>query len=111
MSIVVLRSGSVTSQLTRAGPDLCASHCRINWGNGFFAACGPTTSARCVVDHYAGKGVTIQITAGASVTTTFQAAGTSVMYSLGTPGAAVTRRIDVLNGSSDSFHVGCNWGN
>jgi len=85
--------------------------CRVNWGGGFFAFFSPTTSGRCIVDEYAGDGVTIQITAGASVTTTFQAAGTIVQYALGTPGPSELRRIDILNASGDSFHAGCNWGN
>jgi hypothetical protein len=87
------------------------SFCRVNWANGFFASTGGASSGSCTVDHFAGNGVTIQITAGSSVTTTFQAVNTSVKYSLGTPGSSVTRRIDVLNASGDSFHVGCNWGN
>ena len=91
------------------GPEL--SFCRVNWANGFFAAASPTDSGSCIIDHYAGNGVTIQITAGSSVTSTFQAAGTIVQYALGTPGPSVNRRIDVLNASGDSFHAGCNWGN
>lgn len=87
------------------------SFCRINWANGFFAFASPTTSGSCLVDHYAGNGVTIQITAGSSVTTTFQAVHTVVRYALGTPGSSVNRRIDILNASGDSFHAGCNWGN
>jgi len=90
------------------GPEF--SFCRVNWVNGFFASRSPTTSGLCVVDHYAGNGVTIQITAGSSATTTFQAVNTSVQYSLGTPGSSVTRRIDVLNASGDNFHAGCRWG-
>jgi hypothetical protein len=50
------------------------------------------------------------ITAGATITSTFQAVHTSVQYSLGTPGPSVTRRIDILNASGDSFHAGCRWG-
>lgn len=90
------------------GPDW--SFCRVNWANGFYAYT-TSSSGVCIVDHYAGDGVTIQLTAGSSVTTTYQAPGTIVQYTVGTPGSSVTRRIDVLNASGDSFHVGCNWGN
>jgi len=86
------------------------SFCRVNWANGFFASLSPTTSGLCVVDHYAGNGVVIQITAQA-ITSMFQGAGTIAQYSLGTPGPAITRRIDITNASGDSFHAGCRWGN
>ena len=78
----------------------------LSWGG------PPTAATNWYPDyHYAGNGVTIQITAGASVTTTFQAAGTSVKYSLGTSGPSENRRIDILNASGDNFHAGCRWGN
>lgn len=86
------------------------SFCRVNWANGFWASYSPTTSALCIVDHYAGNGVTIQITVGTTITSTFQGAGTIAQYSLGTAGASTTRRIDITNASGDSFHVGCRWG-
>lgn len=89
------------------GPDF--SFCRVNWSNGFFASAG-SDSGLCIVDHFAGNGVTIQITDDSAVTATFQAAGTIVQYGLGTPGGNDTRRIDILNASGDSFHVGCRWG-
>jgi hypothetical protein len=86
------------------------SFCRVNWSNGFFA--GTTaTSGTCTVDHYAGDGVTIQITVGSGIFTTFQAVHTSVLYGLGSPGTSMLRRIDVLNAGGDSFHAGCHWGN
>lgn len=84
--------------------------CRVNWANGFFASLSGTTSGLCIVDHYAGNGVTIQITVGTTITSSFQGAGTIAQYSLGAAGAATTRRIDVTNASGDSFHVGCRWG-
>ena len=85
------------------------SFCRVSWGGGFFATATSDTGL-CIVDHFAGNGVTIQITNDSAVTATFQAAGTIVQYGLGTPGGNNTRRIDVLNASGDSFHVGCRWG-
>jgi hypothetical protein len=90
------------------GPE--GSACRVNWGGGFFASLSPTTSGLCIVDHYAGNGVTIQITVGGTITSTFQGAGTIAQYSLGAAGGATTRRIDVTNASGDSFHAGCRWG-
>jgi hypothetical protein len=90
------------------GPQL--SFCRVNWANGFAAAANQATSGLCIVDHYAGNGVTIQITVGATITSAFQGVGTIAQYSLGVAGFATTRRIDVTNASGDSFHVGCRWG-
>jgi len=87
------------------------SFCRVNWANGFFASLSPTTSGLCIVDHYAGNGVVVQITAGATITSVFQAAGTIAQYSLGVAGPSELRRIDVTNASGDSFHAGCRWGN
>lgn len=86
------------------------SFCRVNWANGFFASRTPTTSGLCIVDHYAGNGVTIQITVGSTITSTFQAPRTSAQHSLGAAGASTTRRIDITNAAGDSFHVGCRWG-
>lgn len=87
------------------------SFCRVNWANGFWASLSPTTSGLCIVDHYAGNGVVVQITVnGTIVGSPFQNPGTIVQYSLGTPGPPVTRRIDITNASGDSFHVGCRWG-
>lgn len=86
------------------------SFCRVNWANGFFAS-DTGTSGLCIVDHYAGNGVTIQITVNGTITSTFQGPGTIAQYSLGGAGANVSRRIDVTNASGDSFHVGCRWGN
>lgn len=86
-----------------------SSFCRVNWANGFYA--GTTaTSGLCIVDHYAGNGVVIQITVGSTITSTFQGPGTIAQYSLGTPWASTLRRIDITNASGDSFHVGCRWG-
>ncbi|HWO25556.1 MAG TPA: hypothetical protein VNO30_42745 [Kofleriaceae bacterium] len=90
------------------GPEWSA--CRVNWANGYYAWRSGATSGLCVVDHYAGNGVVIQVTAGSALTSFFQGAGTVAQYSLGTAGAAMTRRIDVTNASGDSFHVGCRWG-
>lgn len=69
-------------------------------------------SGECQVDHYAGNGLTIQISIGGVLfSTTFQAADTHVMYGLGIPGAVTNRRIDILNaGAGDAFHYGCRWG-
>lgn len=86
------------------------SACRVNWGGGFFASWNPATSGLCIVDHYSGNGVTIQITVGAAISSTFQAVHTSVQYGLGAPGAGTTRRLDVLNAAGDDFHAGCRWG-
>jgi hypothetical protein len=86
------------------------SFCRVNWGGGFFAFVNPSTSGLCIVDHYAGNGVVVQITAGGTITSTFQGAGTIAQYSLGTPGPSELRRIDITNASGDSFHAGCRWG-
>lgn len=84
------------------------SICRIHWGGGFFAT-ATSSSASCVVDHYAGNGVTVQLTAGATVVSFFQAAGTSQLYSWGFVAGSVTRRIDILNASGDAFHAGCHF--
>lgn len=86
------------------------SFCRVNWANGFSAFASPTTSALCIVDHYAGNGVTVQITAGSTITSTSQGVGTIAQYSLGSPGPSILRRIDITNASGDSFHAGCRWG-
>lgn len=85
------------------------SICRVNWGGGFFVW-ATSSSGLCIVDHYAGNGVTIQITVGAGISSTFQAVNTSVQYGLGTPGFSTTRRLDILNAAGDSFHAGCRWG-
>jgi hypothetical protein len=44
------------------------SACRVNWSGNFFASLNPRTSGLCLVDVYAGNGVQIQITAGATIT-------------------------------------------
>jgi hypothetical protein len=63
------------------------------------------------VDHYAGNGLTVQITVnGNIVASPFQNPGTIVQYSLGSAGSVVQRRVDVTNASGDSFHIGCRWG-
>jgi len=90
------------------GPQM--SFCRVNWANGFWASWSPASSGLCIVDHYAGNGVVVQITANGVVTSFFQGGGTIAQYSLGSPGANVARRIDITNASGDSFHVGCRWG-
>jgi hypothetical protein len=86
------------------------SFCRVSWANGFFAFFTPTTSALCTVDHYAGNGIVIQVTAGSTITSFFQGVGTIAQYSLGAAGPSELRRIDITNASGDSFHVGCRWG-
>lgn len=87
------------------------SFCRVNWANGFWASLSPTTSGVCTVDHYAGNGVTIQITCGNTVITLPpQSPGTVKQYSLCNSGTAEVRRIDILDASGDSFHAGCRWG-
>jgi len=82
------------------------SACRIHWGGGFFAT-ATSSSASCIVDHYAGNGITVQLTAGATVVSFSQSVGTSQLYSWGFVGGSVTRRLDVLNASGDAFHAGC----
>jgi len=84
------------------------SFCRVSWGGGFFASTS-SDSASCIVDHYAGNGVTVQLTADDTQVPLFQAAGTVVTYNWGFVSGNVTRRIDILNASGDSFHVGCRW--
>lgn len=84
--------------------------CRVNWSNGFWASMSPTASGLCIVDHYAGNGITVEITVGTMITSPFQAVGTIAQWSLGAAGPATTRRIDITNASGDSFHVGCRWG-
>jgi hypothetical protein len=81
--------------------------CRANWGGGFWAQWNGSTSATCNVDHYAGNGITVQLTAGATVIPFSQAVNTFQTYSWGFVAGAVSRRIDILNASGDSFHVGC----
>jgi hypothetical protein len=90
------------------GPRFAA--CRVNWGGGFFAFSNPSTSGLCIVDHYAGNGVVIQVTAGTAITSMFQAVGTIAQYSLGASGPNVLRRVDVTNAAGDAFHVGCRFG-
>lgn len=90
------------------GPDF--SFCRLNWSGGRteFAT---SNSGLCIVDHYAGNGLTVQITVnGNIVASPFQNPGTIVQYSLGSAGSVVQRRVDVTNASGDSFHIGCRWG-
>lgn len=84
--------------------------CRVNWGGGFFAVSNPSTSGLCIVDHYAGNGVVIQITVGTTISSVFQAVGTIAQYSLGAAGANVLRRIDITNAAGDAFHAGCRFG-
>jgi hypothetical protein len=86
------------------------SACRVNWSGNFFASLNPRTSGLCLVDVYAGNGVQIQITAGATITSTPQLVHTGVQYSLGTPGPSEVRRIDITGTASDDYHVGCRWG-
>jgi hypothetical protein len=83
------------------------SACRANWGGGFWAQWNGSTSATCNVDHYAGNGITVQLTAGSTVIPFSQAVNTFQTYSWGFVSGAVSRRIDILNASGDSFHVGC----
>jgi hypothetical protein len=88
-----------------------ASICRINWSNGFFAFANPSGSATCIVDHYAGNGITVQLTAGSTVLPTFQAVGTVATYSWGIVSGSILRRMDILNASGDQFHAGCRFFN
>jgi len=90
------------------GPRFAA--CRVSWGGGFFASSNPATSGLCIVDHYAGSGVVIQVTVGTTISTVFQAVGTIAQYSLGAAGPNVLRRVDVTNAAGDAFHVGCRFG-
>jgi len=87
------------------------SLCRINWGGGFNAWASPAGSATCIVDHYAGNGITVQLTAGSTVLPTYQAPGTVQTYSWGIVGGNILRRIDLLNASGDAFHAGCRFFN
>lgn len=86
-------------------------YCRVNWSGSFFASRTPTTSGRCIVDHFHGDGVTVRITSGTTITTSFHGPGTYTTYYLGTPGAGTTRRIDIMNATGDRYNVGCSWGN
>jgi hypothetical protein len=83
------------------------SFCRISWANGMFIDSGSTDSAICIVDHYAGNGITVQLTADTTVLPQSQAVGTEVAYSWGIVGGDVHRRMDILNASGDRFHAGC----
>jgi hypothetical protein len=83
------------------------SGCRVNWGGGFWASWTPSSSATCHIDHYAGNGITAQLTAGATVVPFGQAVGTLQTYSWGLVAGNITRRLDILNAAGDSFHVGC----
>jgi hypothetical protein len=80
----------------------------VAWGGGFFAFANPATSGLCIVDHYAGNGVVIQITSGSTISSVFQAVGTIAQYSLGAAAPNVLRRIDVTNAAGDAFQVGAN---
>ncbi|HEU0082006.1 MAG TPA: hypothetical protein VFQ87_03965 [Bradyrhizobium sp.] len=106
----VARSGQVRGQ--RCGCDWGPrfSTCRVTWGGGFFAFANPSTSGLCIVDHYAGNGVVIQVTSGTTLSSVFQAVGTIAQYSLGAAGPNVLRRVDVTNAAGDAFHVGCRFG-
>jgi hypothetical protein len=84
------------------------SACRIHWGGGFFAT-ATSSSASCIVDHYAGNGITVQLTAGSTVVSFSQSVGTSQLYSWGFVSGSITRRIDILNASGDAFHAGCHF--
>jgi hypothetical protein len=83
------------------------SFCRIHWGNGMFVDSGSTDSGICIVDHYAGNGITVQLTADTTTLPLAQAVGTEVSYSWGIVSGDVHRRMDILNASGDSFHAGC----
>ncbi len=83
------------------------SFCRISWSNGMFIDGGSTDSGICIVDHYAGNGITVQLTADTTVLPLSQAVGTEVSYSLGIVDGDVHRRMDILNASGDRFHAGC----
>lgn len=87
------------------------STCSVNWGGGYFATASSATAAICIVDHYAGNGLIVQMTVNGNVTNSFHGAGTIAQYSLGAAGPDVTRRIDLTNASGDAFHVGCRWTN
>jgi len=83
-----------------------ASLCRINWSNGFWASWSPSSSATCVVDHFAGNGITVGLTAGATKIPTSQAVHTVQVYTWALSSNTV-HRLDITNASGDSFHVGC----
>jgi hypothetical protein len=86
------------------------SFCTLNWSGGRTAS-ATSSSGLCIVDHYAGNGLTVQITVnGNIVASPFQNPGTIVQYSLGNSGPVVQRRVDITNASGDSFHIGCRWG-
>jgi hypothetical protein len=81
------------------------SACRVNWSGGWWVQAN-ATSASCTVDHYAGNGITLQKTRGASVSSSnwpVNFAGSLLWGGNGT----VLHRLDILNAAGDSFHTGC----
>lgn len=85
------------------------SFCRVNWANGFTSGNHTAPSAVGIVDHYAGNGITVQLIAGATSVPFSQSAGTIQTYSWGLQSGNISRRLDILNASGDSFHAGVRW--
>ena len=87
--------------------DNAFSFCRIRWSNGLFIEGGITDSGVCIVDHYAGNGIGVKLTAGVGVLSQLQPVGTEVAYAWGIINGDVFRRMDIFNASGDHFHAGC----
>lgn len=81
------------------------SACRVNWSGGWFAQSN-AVSAGCTVDHYAGNGITLQKTRGASVSSSNWPVNFAGSLLWGGNGS-VLHRLDILNAAGDSFHTGC----
>ena len=81
------------------------SACKVNWSGGWFAQAN-AVSAGCTVDHYAGNGITLQKTRGASVSSSNWPVNFAGSLLWGGNGV-VLHRLDILNASGDSFHTGC----
>jgi hypothetical protein len=86
-----------------------SSGCRVQWSGGFFGFASTGSSATFKVDHYSGNGITVRLMLGTSIEDHPQAAGTFADYALFATRGKETKRIDLLNASGDSFHVGCKW--
>jgi hypothetical protein len=89
--------------------DNAFSACRVTWSGGFFAQ-ATAGAALFKVDHYSGNGLTVRLMRGTSIEDHSQSAATIADYSLlftRDPNKLI--RIDILNASGDSFHVGGRW--
>jgi hypothetical protein len=85
-----------------------SSICRVNWANGIHSGTNNTKNLQCIVNHYAGNGITVYVAEGSTLIPTFQAAGTTVAY-VDFGSSFLNRFCQVADASGDSFHFSTRW--